>query len=91
MSDRKPHDPKGVIGAYGVPVLGSFRVAAHYLGCPSASALRARFRRGIYPARFIVALTPTRPGIDLHALIAWIRNGRPSSEAPPSEASGPPG
>lgn len=65
---------------YLVPALASFNQAAPHLGASSAAALRRRFERGIYPQRFLVQITPEKKGVDLHALIAWIRQGRPSAE-----------
>ena len=61
---------------YAVPALASFKVAAHHLGAPSAAALRRRFERGIYPKEFILPLTPQKPGVDLHGLLAWMRRER---------------
>ena len=58
-----------------VPALASLKVAAVHLGASSANALRMRFDRGIYPKRFLVHLTPNKLGVDLHAILAWIRWG----------------
>ena len=72
----------GVTNSF-VPALASFKVAAVHLGAPSGAALRMRFDRGVYPVRFIVKLTPTRPGVDLHAILDWIRWGSRKDEDGP--------
>ena len=65
---------------YTVPALASFKVAAVHLGASSRFALHMRFSRGNYPKRFLVQITPEKKGVDLHGLIAWIRQGRPDAE-----------
>ena len=76
MSARRPgaRDPSASTNPL-VPALACFKLAAVHLGASSSAALRRRFERGVYPGRFIIRLTPTRPGVDLHALLAWIRRG----------------
>ena len=71
-----------------VPALADFKVAAIHLGAASANALRMRFDRGLYPKRFIVQLTPTRPGVDLHAILQWIRWGSRKGEEPSDKGPG---
>ena len=66
--------PAGSTSSF-VPALANFKVAAIHLGAASAAALRMRFDRGVYPKRFLVQLTPSRPGVDLHAILHWIRWG----------------
>lgn len=61
-----------------IPALPSFKAAAPHVGAPSGAALRKRFERGIYPKRFLVMLTDHLPGVDLPALLAWIKAGRPA-------------
>ena len=71
--------PDGATSAF-VPALANFKVAAVHLGAASANALRMRFDRGVYPKRFIVQLTPSKPGVDLHAILHWIRWGSRTRE-----------
>ncbi len=79
----KPSPPTALKSTYDVPVLASFKVAAHHLGASSGAALRMRFERGTYPQRFLVKLTPSKPGVDLHGILEWIRNkSKPSSNTP---------
>ena len=72
-----------------VPALANFKVAAIHLGAASAAALRMRFDRGLYPKRFIVQLTPSRPGVDLHAILHWIRWGSRKGDESSDPGSGP--
>ncbi len=74
-------------GGYLVPALASFKVAALHLGASSGAAVRRRFERGIYPKRFLVQLTPRTPGVDLHAVLAWIRHGGADVKEPEPEAA----
>ena len=77
-SGNSPTEP---LGAF-IPALASFKMAAVHLGASNGEALRKRFARGLYPKRFLVQLTPSRPGVDLHAIIIWIRRGSRDRESP---------
>lgn len=60
----------------GIPEVGTFETAADYLDAPSAGAVWLRFRRGLYPAEFLIPLTPHRPGVRVRDLVAWIKTQR---------------
>jgi hypothetical protein len=64
----------------GTPEVATFEIAAEVIGCKSGHALKMRFRRAVYPDRFLCSLTPKITGVCLRELIDWIKQQRKRPE-----------
>ena len=69
----------------GVPSLAPYSVACHYLGAPTAGALRRWVQRGILPGSVILKVGDRLRLVDIPAAVEALRR----RAAPPPEAPKP--
>lgn len=80
--------PKSSTPVLGVPSVAPFSVACHYLGAPTAAALRRRIQRGLLPASIVLDAGPRLRLIDVEAGLAFLRGRHQGAQAEKATEAG---